>query len=177
MLAKRVSGGSILAVDISEEAVRMAQTRLKGNSSITFRVSDMSDFKADRHFDFIVLPDVLEHIPEEQHAQLFMTLGDHLAPDGVICIHIPDPYSLDWMRNNRPEALQIVDQSLHIAPMIERFATHGLLLDRYERYGLWTMEPDYNWIEFRRAPVQVTQTKWPYVRSVVNELMSRIGLS
>jgi 2-polyprenyl-3-methyl-5-hydroxy-6-metoxy-1,4-benzoquinol methylase len=176
LLAKRVTSGSIHAVDISEQAVRMARKRFAGNAAVTVEVNDMSAFAVHKRFDLIVLPDVLEHIPEEQHAALFATLAAHLAPSGVVCIHIPDPFALDWLRKERPEVLQIVDQSLAIAPMVERFAAHGLLLDRFERYGLWTKEPDYNWIEFRRAPVPITQTKWPYFRAVCNELLSRIGV-
>lgn len=175
LVARKVRQGSLLSVDISPHAIALARKRFQGNDRVSFLVSDMSDFSVDRKFDFIILPDVLEHIPEEQHEGLFATLAGHLAPGGVIAIHIPDPFCLMWLHKERPEALQIVDQPLAILPMAERFARHGLLLDRYERYGLWTREPDYDWIEFRRAP-ELGQTGWPRWRAILNEVASRLGV-
>lgn len=174
LLAKYISQGTIHAVDISEGAIRFAKDRFKSNSRITFQVSDMSDFTSDQLFDRIVLPDVLEHIPEEQHAHLFGVLAKHLTPDGTICIHIPDPVFLDQIRRERPEILQIIDQSLSIQAMAERFSVHKMVLHRYERYGLWIKEPEYDWVEFRLFPSSTTRTSWSKLKTKLNEWHYRI---
>ncbi|MEZ4739912.1 MAG: methyltransferase domain-containing protein [Flavobacteriales bacterium] len=122
--------------------------KLGKHEHATFMVSDMEGLDLGQHFDIVLLPDVLEHIPEEKHQDLFRTIERHLAPDGVVCIHIPDPDSIQWMQEHRPDRLQIVDQPLAISSMVERFKACDLLLERYERYGLWTVEADYDWMEF-----------------------------
>lgn len=174
LIARRASRGSVLAIDISDKAVEMARAHLAGHRHVRFLVSDMSTFAVDERYNFIVLPDVLEHIPEATHERLFGILRAHLAPGGCICIHIPDPQAQEWLRKERPEALQIVDQSLAIAPMVERFARLGVILDRFERYSLWTREPDYDWIEFRLVQEGLQQTSYSYARRVLNELRSRL---
>lgn len=176
LLAKTVRKGSILAVDISPAAIDMGRKVLSKHEQVKLQVSDMSDFHSDRKFNMIVLPDVLEHIPEDQHDRLFRTLEAHLAPGGTICIHIPDPTALDWMRKERPNDMQIIDQSLPIGTLVERFGKCDLVLERFERYGLWTREPDYDWIEFKRPTTEVKQTKWSYPRAVFNEILSRLGI-
>lgn len=150
LFAGYLKNGSLLSVDISPKAVDMAKKRLSRRRNVSFLVSDMSNFAADQQFDRVVLPDVLEHIPEEQHPALFQTIARHLAPDGKVLIHIPDPYALDRLRIESPELVQIVDQSLAILPMAERFHAVGLQLEKYEPYGLWTKDPDYDWIVFSR---------------------------
>jgi SAM-dependent methyltransferase len=175
LVLEKVKQGEVVGVDISERAIRLARERFAAQPRASFMVSNMEDIDLDRKFDKILLPDVLEHIPEEGHAKLFGTLERHLAPDGVICIHIPDPYILDWLRKERPEALQIVDQSLSIGTMVGRFADHGLLLDRFERYSLWTEEPEYDWIEFRRAPSKHTHTKLSRHRTRMSEWRYKFG--
>jgi len=175
LLAKYVSRGTVHAVDISEGAVQIAKARFKANNRVTLQVSDMTDFSSLQPFDRIVLPDVLEHIPEEHHQHLFGILAKHLKPDGTICIHIPDPVFLDQVRRERPEILQIIDQSLSIQTMVERFAVHNMVLHRYERYGLWIKEPEYDWVEFRHFPSSTTRTPWSKLRTRVNEWRYRNG--
>ncbi|MCB0770199.1 MAG: methyltransferase domain-containing protein [Flavobacteriales bacterium] len=176
LILDRVKQGKVVGIDISDRCIRIARERFSSTGRAEFLVSDMEGLDLGRKFDFILLPDVLEHIPEEQHDRLFGTLEKHLAPNGVVCIHIPDPYILDWYRKRRPEALQIVDQSLSIGTMVQRFEKHGLILDRFERTGLWTEEPEYDWIEFRRArepEVSTRRTSW---RIKMQEWRFRLGL-
>lgn len=173
LIVRKLKSGALVATDISEQAISLAREKHGNKRNISFKVTDMSDFVTEGRFDVVVLPDVLEHIPEEQHAALFALIEKLLAENGVVCIHIPDPFSLQWMREHRPEALQIVDQSLSIADMVERFGKVKLLLDRYERYGLWTKEPDYNWIEFRRPPARIEQTTLNKPQAILNEIKWR----
>ncbi|MEZ4808469.1 MAG: class I SAM-dependent methyltransferase [Flavobacteriales bacterium] len=175
LLSPRVPRGSVRSVDISPKAVAIARERCRDRRNITFEVGDMSDFRSKQRFDRVVLPDVLEHIPEEGHDRLFGTIADHLSPGGAVCIHIPDPEAIHWARRERPDLLQIVDQPLDIRLMANRFAQHGLQLQQFERYGLWTREPDYNWIVFGRAVEHPVLTPYPRWWQLWKELRSRFG--
>lgn len=174
LIAPLLPQGAVLAVDISSNAIATASQRLKGRSNVELAVDDMSAFSVDRRFDRILMPDVLEHIPEVGHDRLFATLEKHLTADGLICVHIPDPDWIRWATKNAPEALQIVDQPLDILAIARRFDRVGLELKTFERYGIWTKEPDYNWIEFGRPVSDPQQTRYPAWRQLWEEMLSRL---
>jgi trans-aconitate 2-methyltransferase len=148
LLASYVSDGKLIAADISPESISIAKQRTSRFKNIEFLVTDMSTFNSDQVFDFIVFPDVLEHIPLEQHEAIFKLLVKNLAKDSRIVIHIPDPINLNYVREKFPEALQIIDQSIFISDFLNSTAGTPLQLDIYERYCLFANKPDYNWIVF-----------------------------
>lgn len=175
LMAAYLKQGSVHAVDISSGAIELARRRCAHVGQVSFEVGDMSDFRGQGPFDRILLPDVLEHIPVEQHAALFRTLARHLAPDGLVCIHIPDPAATRWARKHRPDTLQIIDQELELLPIAERFQPFGLAVLGYERYSIWTKEPDYDWIMIgapERDPVRRSLPRW---RQYWEEFRSRIA--
>ncbi|TNF41806.1 MAG: class I SAM-dependent methyltransferase, partial [Cytophagales bacterium] len=106
LLATQVPKGKVLAVDISPESIEKAKLLWKDQKNLSFEVSDMSDFdKKGETFDFFVFPDVLEHIPVDQHFRLFQKIQKHSHSDSVIFIHIPAPRYLQWMIENEPAKL------------------------------------------------------------------------
>ena len=166
--------GQVLAVDISPASIEMAKKNLGNHSNIRFLVSDMSDFSTTEKFDLIVLPDVLEHIPVEQHHALFGKLKNVLSPKGKICIHIPDPYALEWIRKHTPELMQIIDQSLYTDQLLGSIYPHQLTLHKLERYCLQKELPDYQWIELIHRPVYIDFNKKEYRKAVIDEIKSRL---
>lgn len=143
------SSGSLLAADISPESIEVARNRTKSQSNIQYVVTDMSDFEVNTKFDFVVLPDVLEHIPVEYHKALFGTIRKHLHQNSTVAIHIPDPYCLEWYRANQPEKLQIIDQPLYSNVLMENIYANDLFVESLERYSLHIQEGDYQWIILR----------------------------
>ncbi|MEZ5172502.1 MAG: class I SAM-dependent methyltransferase [Bacteroidia bacterium] len=148
LVGKYLSNGKLTALDISPESIEVARKRCRHLPNISFGVSDMSSFENTEKFDFIIFPDVLEHIPAEQHNPIFKLVSKNLKNDGKIAIHIPDPIQLDLLRAKEPQSLQIIDQSLYIQNFATAAADCNLVLDLYERYRLYSSRPDYNWILF-----------------------------
>lgn len=146
LLAKYCSSGSVLAVDISPKSIEVAKYTYGSFKNLSFLLSDMSDFKSEIKFDFIVLPDVLEHIPLEQHKQLFHTLSQNLSSNGKIAINIPHPHYLEWAHINRPDLLQIIDQPLHTNLLVPNIYGAGLFIQKLESYSISTNPEDYQWI-------------------------------
>ncbi|HNS16437.1 MAG TPA: class I SAM-dependent methyltransferase [Bacteroidales bacterium] len=135
--------GKVVAADISEKSISIARKRLGNSSKVEFVVSDMQDFIYPGTFDFVVLADVLEHIPVEQHPKLFALLKRHMHDDSVIFINIPHPLIVRYFRKYHPDKLQIIDQEVH-ADLITRNAfTNGLILKSYVTYSLFNREADY----------------------------------
>jgi trans-aconitate 2-methyltransferase len=168
------NSGNVLAIDISPASIEIAKKNLSSSRNISFKVSDMSDFTVDQKFDFIILPDVMEHIPIEQHKSIFGKLKNVLAENGRICIHIPDPYALEWIRKNNPELLQIIDQSLYSGDFIQNVYANDLALHKLERYCLQHTLPDYQWIEVIHRPQYVNFENKKYSKAIIDELKSRI---
>lgn len=168
LLATQVTEGAVLAVDISPESIEKAKVLWKAQANLKFEVSDMSDFdKGGEKFDFFVFPDVLEHIPVEQHDRLFQNISAHSHADSVILIHIPAPRYLQWMIENEPEKLQVIDQPLDTGRLVSTLGSHGFYLEKMETYPLFFAEKDYQYFVFRAAKPVKTSTplsKWTVLR-------------
>jgi trans-aconitate 2-methyltransferase len=167
LVARKVSKGSVLAVDISPESIEKAKVLWSELKNLTFEVSDMKDFDQDKTFDFFVFPDVLEHIPVDQHFNLFETVKRHSHKDSVIFINIPAPRFLEWMMKNEPEKLQVIDQPLDSGELIKNITHHGFYLDKMETYSIFYEENDYQYFVFRgQKPLEKTtlRNKWSVLR-------------
>ena len=146
LLGSYLKDGTLTAADISPESIEIAKKRTASLTHVNYVVTDMSDFEPQGKFDFIVFPDVLEHIPKEQHNAIFRLLSKALLEGSKVAIHIPDPIALDYIRTHTPELLQIIDQSLYIEDFCKAMDGTPLMVETYERYSLFAVEPDYNWI-------------------------------
>jgi len=164
LMAKISKKGEILAVDISPESISKAKALWKSQKNLIFEVSDMKKFeKPGQLFDFFVFPDVLEHIPVDQHFHIFETVKRHSHYSSVIFIHIPAPRFLQWMIINEPEKLQVIDQPLDTAQLIKTITENGFYLDKMETYSVFYEEKDYQYFVFRRqTPVEksTARSKW-----------------
>lgn len=168
LLATQVPNGKVLAVDISPESIEKAKGLWKEQTNLSFEVSDMSDFeKKGETFDFFVFPDVLEHIPVDQHFRLFQNISKHAHQESVIFIHIPSPRYLQWMIENEPEKLQVIDQPLDSGDLIKSLTHADFYLEKMETYPLYFAEKDYQYFVFRAAKPLKSSTplgKWTVLK-------------
>lgn len=145
LLATQVPNGKVLAVDISPESIEKAKILWKDQKNLSFEVSDMSDFdKKGETFDFFVFPDVLEHIPVDQHFRLFQNIQKHAHADSVIFIHIPAPRYLQWMIENEPEKLQVIDQPLDSGDLIKSITSNGFFWRKWKPTGFSSKKKTIN---------------------------------
>ncbi|MFD0861287.1 class I SAM-dependent methyltransferase [Sungkyunkwania multivorans] len=149
LIAKYVKG-EIVATDISDKSIQLARENLGKRKNIDFVVTDMNSFEYPEMFDFVVLPDVLEHIPSQDHAQLFECISKLMHDESIIVIHIPHPTALDYIRQHTPEKLQIIDQSLQADMIMETVYAKDLILVHYEAYSLTNEQPDYVLIKLKK---------------------------
>lgn len=164
LIAKKTPKGKVLAVDISPKSIDQAKKTWSNLKNLTFEVSDMKDFqKEDETFDFVVLPDVLEHIPVSDHFPLFKTISRHSNSNTVIFIHIPAPRFLEWMIKHEPEKLQVIDQPLDTGELVKNISANGFYLEKMETYSVYYKENDYQYFVFQKSkPVSkiAHQNKW-----------------
>ena len=173
LLSKYLKKGELVATDISPESINIAKKQLSVRKNTQFLVSDTSDLRYPKKFDFIVLPDVLEHIPIEQHRNLFKVMADHMHDTSIIFIHIPHPKALDYIRANTPEKLQIIDQSINASELLQDAYSNGLILISYTSHSVFNQQHDYAFIKLKKeTEVVLTSLSKPTI--IRRKLISRI---
>lgn len=165
LIHRYVKRGRVVGVDISERSIAFARKRFGDVPRIEFKVSDMQDFSYPETFDFIVLPDVLEHIPVEQHGRLFAVLSAHMHDDSVIFINIPHPQFIEYFREHSPERLQIVDQALYADILARNCYENHLSFIFYRPYSLFNEDHDY--IEIHMKVRHVLETETPVSKNFI----------
>lgn len=143
IIIKELNNGFFLGCDISEESIKVCKDELHRNENTDFIVTDMSDFNSEIKFDYIVLPDVLEHIPVSEHANIFNKISSNTHDNTTVVINIPEPKYLNWIRNNKPELLQIIDQSLSMQDLLNNCYPAGFYLEEILPYAIHTQVPNY----------------------------------
>jgi trans-aconitate 2-methyltransferase len=150
LILKYITQGQFVGVDISNESISLAKKINANYSNAEFIVNDMAAFKHTVKFDFVVLPDVLEHIPVDQHFNLFRVISTLTTNDAVILINIPEPNCLNWVRKHYPEKLQIIDQALSMQDLLNNAYPHGFKLFSMNSYALQYTQPDYTCIVLKK---------------------------
>ncbi|MEW6467719.1 MAG: class I SAM-dependent methyltransferase [Bacteroidota bacterium] len=174
LIARYCSRGRVVAVDISPKSIDIAKKLHKNLRNIEFLVSDMSDFSHQVKFDFVVLPDVLEHIPVENHRHLFRIIRDCTHPDSTVFINIPDPRYLKWVQKHRPDLLQVIDQALSTDELLNNIYPNDFYLVSLNTYSLGVKEGDYQCLVLKRNKELDRVTYKSKMEKVVQEIKSRL---
>ena len=174
-LTNRIKKGKILGVDISEENISIAKEFHKDCPNLDFLVSDMSDFKSQIKFDLVLLPDVLEHIPINQHHQLFLTIRKYLKDTGAVIINIPDPDYLEFEHLTNKEKLQVIDQPIHTHIISDKLKNTGLKITYLECYSIDTFDFNYQIIKLQPNDLELSNKLKPWDMSFKNKIRRRIN--
>ena len=176
LILKYISKGIFVGVDISKESIEFAKKTYTHVKNAEFIVSDMMEFDYSIKFNFIVLPDVLEHIPLEQHQNLFKVISKVSSDDAVVVINIPEPNCLDWARTNHPDKLQIIDQSLSMQDLLNNAYPNNFKLYSMNSYSLQYKEKDYTCVVFKKNMKRSSYTlKGKFILGIEN-FLSKINL-
>ncbi|MDW3194042.1 MAG: class I SAM-dependent methyltransferase [Cytophagales bacterium] len=150
LVLRYLTTGSITGIDISEKSIELAKQRLAKYNNQELIAGDVVQLDIQKKYDIILMPDVLEHIPIEQHARLFSKLELLLKQDGLLIIHIPDPDSLKWIRKNQPETLQIIDQPIELGELLGNLKHTSFKIEYLHSYSIYSTDPDYQLIVMRK---------------------------
>ena len=169
LIVKHVTQGRIVLTDISKENISIAKERLSKFKNVSYHVTDMMTFISKQTFDFIVLADVIEHIPLEQQPVLFENLSKLVHSNSVIFINIPHPKIIEYYKKNDPSKLQIIDQAINAGQLMTIAEPFGFRLYSYQSYKLFHNQNDYVMIVFhldqevkyeRREKIEIIVAKW-----------------
>ena len=152
LLSKYIKEGKIEAVDLSPKFIEFSKQRIK-RPNITFVADDIVTYQPSaRNFDFITLFDIIEHIPIDKHSDLFQNLAGFLNENTKVLINIPNPAYIEYDRINNPDALQIIDQPVPLALILQNLERNGMTLMYFETYSIW-VENDYQFLVIEKKKV------------------------
>jgi trans-aconitate 2-methyltransferase len=143
MLIKYLSEGFFAGTDIAPQTIELLKKAYPDRSKCDFVSTDMLNFSYPKKFDFIVFPDVLEHIPVEAHPNIFQSLIGLMHDNTVILINNPYPLSQEHVIEHRKDLLQIIDLPLQVDHFARLAYGNGLYIEKVEPYALWTRHFDY----------------------------------
>jgi len=141
-VADELEEGHVWAFDISERNIWYARRTIE-RSNATFFVADVSeDKRAIREqltdaVDVVTLIDVIEHIPQENHAELFSFLRSLVSDRSFVVLTYPSPQYQRHLIENDPEELQIIDQVIERKKLIQAAQASGFSLRHYSLETVW----------------------------------------
>jgi 2-polyprenyl-3-methyl-5-hydroxy-6-metoxy-1,4-benzoquinol methylase len=145
LLAGKIGSGSIEAIDISSKSIEFAQKHIK-KSNVFFSACDILDYiPRSPFFDKILLFDVLEHIPEKEHFNIFSKIRGWMKDDSLLLINLPNPQYIIYDQKNNPEALQELDQPIFLDKLITTLAKLSMDMVYLETYSVWAKD-DYQFL-------------------------------
>lgn len=141
-VADELEGGHVWAFDISERNIWYARQTVE-RSNATFFAADVS---GDKHaireqlsgaVDVVTLVDVIEHIPQEKHAQLFSFFRSLMSDRSFIVLTYPSPQYQRHLIENDPDELQIIDQVIKREELIKAAQSAGFSLRHFSLEAIW----------------------------------------
>lgn len=149
LLSLKIKKGKIEAIDISPKSIAFAQKHLT-NPNLTLTSGNILDYKTiNTNFDYILLFDVLEHIPIESHSILFKKISDTMLDHSKLLINIPNPEYIRYDQINNPGVLQEIDQPLTLDHIISALTEASLIIEYFETYSIW-VKNDYQFFIITR---------------------------
>ena len=174
LLLKEIPQGRLTATDLSPASVDQARKSLGERSNLILVAGDSTEKTPEGPFDMIILPDVLEHIPWDRQPFLFDQIKKQLALNGRVFIHSPDPFYCDWLQQNRPELLQVVDLALHLPGLTKEVDRAGLAILHFQRHSIWNDQPDYMALTLAHKPTGTYKTLPQRAPSIVERARYKI---
>jgi trans-aconitate methyltransferase len=111
--ARRFPHVRVDGIDISPRNIDTAR-RLFAHERCTFDVADAVAAGSRGRYDLIAMLDVYEHIPRNQWPQFNAALATCLADNATLVLTTPSPLHQAWLAENKPEGLQIVDETVEV---------------------------------------------------------------
>ena len=173
LLSKKIKKGKIEAMDISPKSIEYAKKHLR-RKNIMFAAADILDFEpGNLKFDKILLFDVLEHIPEENHVLIFDKIGKWMNEDSTLLINLPNPNYIQFEIKNNPEDLQEIDNPVFLNRLSNILDFTSLSITYFETYSVWVKD-DYQFLTVKKKTAFVKRELSQH-QNILEKLFIRMG--
>lgn len=123
-------------VDISAENIASAH-RLFGDCGPTFFVSDLTQPVQGGPFDVVTLIDVYEHIPRCDREVFHANLRKSMSDTARLILTCPSFLHQNHLHANQPDGLQIVDETITAAELVQLASDLGGQLSHLHYETVW----------------------------------------
>lgn len=131
----------ITALDLSPRLVELAKAMFGAADNLSYACEDLTDGNwSGRHesrYDSCVMLDVYEHIPTGERRYFHQALSSVLSDDAVVILSCPTPLHQEFLRNNKPEGLQPVDEDVTFDDLVILAQDIGGTLGHLEHKSIW----------------------------------------
>lgn len=149
LLSKKIKNGRLEAFDPSERSIEYALKHIQ-HPNVSFTASDILQFSPKKSpFDLLLVFDVLEHIPEDDHSKVFQRISQWMHADSFLLVNLPNPNYILYDQKHQPEQLQELDQPIFLKNLLPKIDEASLELKSFETYSVWVKE-DYQFIVVRK---------------------------
>jgi SAM-dependent methyltransferase len=156
LILKYIKKGIFFGNDISPESIAYAKSRFSKYSNAKFEAFDVAHKIPSDTYDFIILADVLEHIPIDAHDDLFSAFSRISHSNTKLIINIPHPRLIEYQYKYEKELLQIIDQALPFHHIMNLAGKHGFELLHFSNNKVFREPFDYQFIVFGRLDNEIS---------------------
>lgn len=141
-ISKKKKKGFIWACDISDQNIWYSKQTIPGKN-IDFFVADIIEQfeivkkRIDKKIDVFILIDVIEHIPKEQHSNLFKNLNLIASDNAKILLTFPSEFYQHYLKQNNPKELQIIDEIISIDDIVKIAHQNNFAIKYFELKDVW----------------------------------------
>lgn len=117
----------VVGIDISPKCIEIAKQRYPNATWHCVDVSQAREFEMcdkliEEPVNFIIMSDVIEHVPTKNHDNVFWYLSKYSAPGAALLVSVPNPEHYEESVKNTP---QPVEEKLNIPELLGVMALHG----------------------------------------------------
>jgi trans-aconitate methyltransferase len=137
--SKKWPNSNVKAFDISESSIEIAK-KLFAKNNLSFEShSDINDIKLNEKVDLIFMIDVYEHVQVSDRRNFLDFFKNTLSQNGLLFISCPTPRNLEWLKKNKPNGLQPVDEEVTINDVLDiaNYISRSILL--YKEVSVWNV--------------------------------------
>lgn len=158
----RQSGCHAVGVDLSDRLVCEARRHFGGD----FLCADLCRLHLKKRFDLVTLVDCLEHLPPARRPLAWEVIRAHLKPGGLLYLNFPAPAFQEWNRRGRVQALQLVDEVVPLAEVVQALQDHNFTLLFLKTYGLDVPEQYVEVLARYAFPEDLKESMWGKLRNL-----------
>jgi trans-aconitate 2-methyltransferase len=175
LLANFCEQGFVKAYDLSPKSIDIAKKNYAQQKNISFASADITNLSliSGDVIDFVLLVDVLEHIPAAEHERLFTNIAAVLNNQNKLIINIPYYAALQYEKNNNKEVLQIIDEPVELISLVLLCEKLNLEIKQLETFDMWQKE-EYQFIVIEKKKEYVFTRILPRKISFRERLVNKI---
>lgn len=167
-LGRTNPGARVVAVDTNARSIDVARS-LFDVPNVEYRCGRLEDITGSEAFDLVVIVDVYEHISCADRRSFHSALRTRLQPGGTVILTFPTPEFLAWLKENRPNEIQPVDEDIGLEDLAAFGHETGTYLSQYFLCSAWRAG-DYAHAVFTNRPPALTPLQTGTMRKLTRRV-------